>query len=119
MAHYAVVNILKYKSGKLYFSDDDSSWEEVTPESVTGYPKQNELILWCAGPGVKRITSLDFLDLEDFKYPPKAKFKGRIWVGKVKEDAVIGNEPKYSISFMDRFGRKHTVDPKVKINANE
>ena len=116
MAQYAVVNILKYKDDCLYFSDDDSKWEKVSEETVTGFPKQNELVLWVAGPGVKRITSIDFEDINDFKRPPKAKYKGRMWFAKIKEDAVIGNEPKYTISFIVD-GKELTVDPKIKIEG--
>ncbi|WP_258101780.1 hypothetical protein [Marinoscillum pacificum] len=117
MARYAVVNILKYKNGKLYFSDDDNSWEEVSPETVTGYPKQNELMIWMAGPGVKIITGIDFVDNDDFVNPPKPKYTNRMWIVKVKPDAIIDNEPKYTIRFVDSDGNCHEVDPKISIKG--
>lgn len=115
MARYAVVNILKFKDGKLYFSDDDNTWEEITEETITGYPKQNELMIWMAGPGVKIITGIDFEDNDDFVNPPKPKYTNRMWMVKIKPDAVIGNEPKYTIRFVDKEGKCHEVDPKIKI----
>lgn len=114
MAQYAVVNILRYKNNELQYSDDDSTWQPVTPDSVTGYPKQNEMIVWVAGPGIDRITAIDFEDTEDFEKLPRPKYGGQCWFAKIKPDAVIGDEPKYSITF-EVDGENIVVDPKLQV----
>ncbi|RED91898.1 hypothetical protein [Marinoscillum furvescens] len=115
MAHYAVVNILKYENNKLYFSDDDSTWDEIGPHTITGYPKQNELMIWFAGPGVDKITGIDFDSDDDFVNPPRSKFGKRLWFVKVKPNATVGDEPKYTIRFKDEAGNEVEIDPKVKV----
>ena len=118
MAHYAVVNILRYRNNELQYSDDDSTWQPITEETVTGYPRQNEMILWVAGPGIDRIVGVDFDDTEDFEKLPRAKYGGQLWFAKLKRDATIGVEPKYTITF-EIDGRMITLDPKVEIKAGE
>ncbi len=116
MAQYSVVNILAYRNGKLYYSDNDETWNEIFPDTVTGYPKQNEMVIWFAGPGIDKITNIDFPDLSDFDKPPTKKFGGRLWYGRIKPDAIIGDEPKYTISF-ESDGTPLDVDPKLKVEG--
>lgn len=117
MAHYAVVNVLAYRDGKVYYSEDDNTWSEVTPESITGYPKQGEMVVWFAGPGIEKITSIDFVDQEDFSQLPSPQFDGKFWYGKIKPDAVIGDEPKYTIT-VEVNGQPIEIDPKLRVEGD-
>ncbi len=115
MAQYSVVNILAYRNGKLYYSDDDETWNEIHEETITGYPKPNEMVIWFAGPGIDKITAIDFEDTSDFDKIPTSKFGGRLWFGRIKPDAVIDDEPKYTISFESNGDPVAPVDPRLKV----
>lgn len=116
MAKYAVINVLRFENGELQYSDDDHLWQPVGPESVTASPRASELVVWVAGKNVDKITDIRLDSGESiFVNPPKKKFGGKVWIGKISPNARPGAEAKYNI-FFNAGGVAGAVDPKVKVD---
>lgn len=110
---YAVVNILKYENGKLMFSDNDEEFEEILPTTNTGDIKQGNLMIWMAGAGVSMITDIQYEPkyTQYFATLPKPKYGGNVWLAKLKRNAPVDLQMKYSISFKPKNEETITIDP--------